>query len=179
MKFLTSKELAKTVNEHIIKELPTKITNILDYYTCVEEPKCVDLYDIEFDVKGDLHFGGNEGIYLHMYIDGIFKENGESATVPLITYKTLYEDKAAMKMMAEIQAEFIWEANEWITKNEKQLLRRGWQVKKPENDYFSYICYTKENLKKKIEDGYCIVKELKTQKILSKSEVKKIENYRI
>lgn len=175
MKFLTSKEMAETVHKRITKELPAKITNILDYYACVDEKRCVDLYDIEFDVKGDLHFGSNEGIYLHMYMEGVFQENGERTTAPIITYKTLYTNKEAMKMMAEIQAEFIWQATKWIEENEDQLTRRGWRVKKNETDSASIICYTDENLKKRIKAGYRIVECLKTRKLLTEKEVNAIE----
>lgn len=175
MKFLTSRELAKTVNERISKELPAKMTNILDYSLCVNERNCVDLYDVAFDVKGDLYFGGNEGIYLHMYMDGIFQENGESTTVPLITYKTLYEDKKALKIMAEIQAEFIWQARKWIDDNEEQLTRRGWRVKRKDTDSVSIICYRHETLKRKIKEGYRVVECLKTRKWLTKKELDAIE----
>lgn len=175
MKFLNSNELAKSVHERVIQELPKEITNILDYSLCVDEQKCVDLYDIEFDVKGDLHFGGNEGIYLFMYMDGVFQENGECTTAPLITYKTLCEDKEALKMMAEIQAEFIWQSRKWIDNNQDQLMRRGWRVKKNENECWSYICYTKESVKKKIKAGYRIVECLKTRKLLTKKEMDALE----
>lgn len=175
MKFLTTRDLATTVNKYVTNELPEKITNILDYSLCVDERKSVDLYDIDFDVKGDLHFGGSEGIYLCMYLDGVFQENGEPATVPLITYKTLYEDNKALKMMAEIQAEFIWQSRKWIDNNEEQLIRRGWRVKRKDTDCCSIICYGNETLKRKIKEGYRVVECLKTKKLLTTKEMEAIE----
>lgn len=175
MKILTSVEMAEAINKRVFEELPKKITNILDYSSCVDERKYVDLYDIEFDVKGDLHFGGNEGIYLFMYMDGIFQENGERTIAPLITYKTLCEDKEALKMMAEIQAEFIWQARKWVDTNEDQLTRRGWRVKRKETDSVSFICYKNETLKRKIKEGYRVIECLKTRKLLTEKEVNAID----
>lgn len=107
----------KSLFERIIAELKLKelLPNILDYYRAGTTSE-VELRDFHWDCTGDLVFGGNEGIYLHIYAQGDFGA-GFDSKVKLGVFKTLGESKDDLYTMAKLQADFIWETRDFVNKN--------------------------------------------------------------
>lgn len=122
----TTEQLFKEIKNILIAsgEMPD---NMLDY--AISTHDSVQIRDCEFDVKMDVHFGGNEGIYLNMYLEGnIGKDNEPHGRYLLGTFKTLYEDEEALQKMALLGASFIWEARSYIDANLNDFIWTGYSV---------------------------------------------------
>ena len=59
------------------------------------------------NLRSNLNYGGNEGIYLDLWIE--YFNKGEKCQHGLGTFKTLYEDEKAMHRMAGLLADFVVE----------------------------------------------------------------------
>ena len=108
---MTTEELFEKINS-ILKE-KSKIPDILDYSLATGNPIPIRTY--EFDLRNTLNYGGNEGIYLDLWIE-YWVEN-EKRRAAIGTYKTLYEDDNAMHIMASLLANFIIEEYSYVNKN--------------------------------------------------------------
>ena len=108
---MTTEELFEKINS-ILKE-KSKIPDILDYGHATSNPIPIRTY--EFDLRNSLNYGGNEGIYLDLWIE-YWVEN-EKRRAAIGTYKTLYEDDNAMHIMASLLANFIIEEYSYVNKN--------------------------------------------------------------
>ena len=171
VKVLTNSDLGNAVLSQVKEKMPG-LMDFLDYASVSKLKSEIDeIYDDEFDIKGDLQFGSSEGIYLDMYIEGEFGENGETKKSKIVVFKTLEDSFEALMRMSEIQAIAIWEGRAWIRENRDQLSRRGWSVKKERDDNWSYLCYTEESLKKHILEGCSYVTDNKTGDVLTKDEI--------
>lgn len=89
------------------------LPDILDYYR--PDRRLQEIRTYEWEVLGDLTFGGNEGIYLDIYIEGNL--GTDINKIWLGTFKTLREDIAALKEMAILQAYFIWYCRKFVNDN--------------------------------------------------------------
>lgn len=98
---MTTEELFDRVHG-ILKE-KNLIPEILDYSLATHRPVPVKTY--EFDLKSNLNYGGNEGIYLDLWID--CNVEGEIKKFGLGTYKTLLTNEEAMHIMAKLLADWI------------------------------------------------------------------------
>ena len=131
-------------------------TNILPYwldYYLADKP--TDIRDIEFDVKGDLKFGVNEGIYLNLYICGNFGSEQEHLKAGIGTFKTLNIDDESFRQMAILMANFILAARKWIDNNEEDLVHPGYNCELPGVNFSVWVKDRNRALKYK-EDGYKI-----------------------
>ena len=108
---MTTEELFEKINS-ILKE-KGKIPDILDYGNATSNPVPIRTY--EFDLRNSLNYGGNEGIYLVLWIE--YMEENEKRRAAIGTYKTLYEDSNAMHIMASLLANFIIEEHSYVNKN--------------------------------------------------------------
>ena len=108
---MTTEELFEKINS-ILKE-KGKIPNILDYGLATSNPIPIRTY--EFDLRSSLAYGGNEGIYLDLWIE--YQVENEKHRAAIGTYKTLYEDDNAMHIMASLLANFIIEEHSYVNKN--------------------------------------------------------------
>ena len=147
---MTTEELFEKINS-ILKE-KSKIPDILDYSLATSNPIPIRTY--EFDLRNSLNYGGNEGIYLDLWIE-YWVEN-EKRRAAIGTYKTLYEDDNAMHIMASLLANFIIEEYSYVNKNLDDFTWEGADVHalKENGDRMSwgYTCGTMESaLKKKDE----------------------------
>ena len=147
---MTTEELFEKINS-ILKE-KGKIPNILDYGHPTSNPIPIRTY--EFDLRNSLNYGGNEGIYLVLWIE--YLEENEKRRAAIGTYKTLYEDDNAMHIMASLLANFIIEEYSYVNKNLDDFTWEGADVHalKENGDRMSwgYTCGTMESaLKKKDE----------------------------
>ena len=147
---MTTEELFEKINS-ILKE-KGKIPNILDYGLTTSNPIPIRTY--EFDLRNSLNYGGNEGIYLDLWIE--YQVENEKRRAATGTYKTLYEDDNAMHIMASLLANFIIEEHSYVNKNLDDFTWEGADVHalKENGDRMSwgYTCGTMEAaLKKKDE----------------------------
>ena len=79
--------------------------NILDYY--LPAPIETEITTYEVDCIGSLTFGGSEGIYIDVYLEG-------QQNIKLGTFKTLRENKPAWDTMAVLMGNFQYETNKFI-----------------------------------------------------------------
>lgn len=147
---MTTEELFEKINS-ILKE-KSKIPDILDYSLATSNPIPIRTY--EFDLRNSLNYGGNEGIYLDLWIE-YWVEN-EKRRAAIGTYKTLYEDDNAMHIMASLLADFIIEEYSYVNKNLDDFTWEGADVhalkENGERMNCGYTCGTMEAaLKKKDE----------------------------
>ena len=87
---MTTEELFEKINSILIEK--SKIPDILDYGNATSNPVPIRTY--EFDLRNFLNYGGNEGIYLDLWIE--YRVENEKRRAAIGTYKTLYEDDNAM-----------------------------------------------------------------------------------
>lgn len=112
------------------KEMPE---NLLDYALATRER--ILLKDCEFDIKMDVHFGGSEGIYLWLYLEGnIGEKDKPHGRYELGTFKTLVETKEALQQMALIGANFIYAGREFIEKNLDDFIWLGYKLTVTDKD---------------------------------------------
>ena len=147
---MTTEELFEKINS-ILKE-KGKIPNILDYGLTTSNPIPIRTY--EFDLRSSLAYGGNEGIYLVLWIEYLVENEKRRAAIG--TYKTLYEDDNAMHIMASLLADFIIEEYSYVNKNLDDFTWEGADVhalkENGERVNWGYTCGTMEAaLKKKDE----------------------------
>ena len=147
---MTTEELFEKING-ILKE-KGKLPDILDYSHATSNPIPIRTY--EFDLRNSLAYGGNEGIYLVLWIEYLVENEKRRAAIG--TYKTLYEDDNAMHIMASLLANFIIEEYSYVNKNLDDFTWEGADVhalkENGERMNCGYTCGTMEAaLKKKDE----------------------------
>ncbi len=98
---MTTAELYEKICS-ILKE-QGKMPDILDYGLATYRP--VPITNYEFDLKSNLNYGGNEGIYLDLWIE--YYEGKQKQQKGLGTFKTLSTENEAMHIMAALLADFI------------------------------------------------------------------------
>ena len=108
---MTTEELFEKINSILIEK--SKIPDILDYSLATSNPIPIRTY--EFDLRNSLNYGGNEGIYLDLWIE--YRVENEKRRAAIGTYKTLYEDDNAMHIMASLLANFIIEEHSYLNGN--------------------------------------------------------------
>ena len=108
---MTTEELFEKINS-ILKE-KGKIPDILDYGNATSNPVPIRTY--EFDLRNSLNYGGNEGIYLDLWIE--YQVENEKRRAAIGTYKSLYKDANAMYIMASLLANFIIEEHSYVNNN--------------------------------------------------------------
>ena len=87
----------------------------------------IQILTTEWNVIGRVTFGC-EGIYLDLLAEGDVSDKGEHERVELGTYKTLFADRTAHKMMACLGSDFVFEAEEFVQKNRKAFNWTGFSV---------------------------------------------------
>lgn len=147
---MTTEELFEKINSILIEK--SKIPDILDYSLATSNPIPIRTY--EFNLRNSLNYGGNEGIYLVLWIE--YLEGNEKRRAAIGTYKTLYEDAGAMHIMASLLADFIIEEYSYVNENLDDFTWEGADVYalKDNGDRvnWGYTCLTMEAaLKRKDE----------------------------
>lgn len=172
----TTSELFEKIRLALIAngEMPE---NLLDYALATRETR--EIRECEFDVKMDLHYGGNEGIYLYMYLEGNIGEIKEEkfcyGKYDLGTFKTLVETKEALQKMSLLGANFIYAARSYVEANIDDFIWTGYRVAAYDNEgnyKGGYITLKKERaieLKEELGEKYSSVKivDLSTRKELA------------
>lgn len=121
-RLLTTGELFNKI-QGILKE-KDKLPDILDYGLATQKP--VPIMDYEFDLKNNLDYGGNEGIYLGLWIE--YYEGRQKQQKELGTFKTLSTDNEAMHIMAALLADFIIEECAYVNENIDDFTWKGVDV---------------------------------------------------
>lgn len=147
---MTTEELFEKINSILIEK--SKIPDILDYSLATSNPIPIRTY--EFDLRNSLNYGGNEGIYLVLWIE--YRVENEKRRAAIGTYKTLYEDDNAMHIMASLLANFIIEEHSYVNNNLDDFTWEGADVYalKDNGDRvnWGYTCHTMDAaLKRKDE----------------------------
>lgn len=91
------------------------LLDILDYHLPTSRPE--DIKNYQFDIVGDLAYGSNEGIYLSMFIRGYHTKEREYKRVHIGTFKTLRDDRNALKYMGAMMADFIYVGTKFVNDN--------------------------------------------------------------
>ncbi len=105
---MTTEELFNKIRD-ILKD-KNKLPDILDYGLATNNPVPIRTY--EFDLRSNLAYGGNEGIYLGLWIE--YFVGRERCTNNIGTFKTLDESDEAMHIMADLLADFIIEEHAYV-----------------------------------------------------------------
>lgn len=118
--------------------------NILDYKLSTSNATPMKTY--EFNLKNNLDYGGNEGIYLVLWIE--VRENREKQLYPLGTFKTLREDAESMHIMANLLADFLIEERTYVNEHLDDFTWEGADVHVLGEDgtisSWGYTCFTME-----------------------------------
>lgn len=147
---MTTAELFDTICK--ILEEKGKMPDILDYGLVTHSP--VPITNYEYGLKNKLDYGGNEGIYLDLWIEYI--ADGKRCANDLGTFKTLSTDDEAMHIMANLLADFIIEEYAYVNANLDDFTWEGVDVhvieESGEKSKWGYSCRTMEAaLKRKDE----------------------------
>lgn len=108
---MTTEELFNRING-ILKE-KGKLPDILDYGLATHNP--VPITNYEYGLRNKLDYGGNEGIYLDLWVE--YTAGGKRCVSGLGTFKTLRTDDEAMHIMAALLADFIIEECAYVNAN--------------------------------------------------------------
>ena len=96
----------------ILKE-KGRLPDILDYGLATHNP--VPIANYEYGLQNKLDYGGNEGIYLDLWME--YTADGKRCARDLGTFKTLSTDDEAMHIMAALLADFIIEEYVYVNAN--------------------------------------------------------------
>jgi len=147
---MTTEELFNRING-ILKE-KGKLPDILDYGLATHNP--VPITNYEYGFRNKLDYGGNEGIYLDLWIE--YTADGKKCVNGLGTFKTLRTDDEAMYIMAVLLADFVIEEYAYVNANLDDFTWEGVDVhvieETGEKSKWGYFCGTmKAALKRKDE----------------------------
>lgn len=147
---MTTEELFNRING-ILKE-KGKLPDILDYGLATHSP--VSITNYEYGLKNKLDYGGNEGIYLDLWIE--YTADGKRCASGLGTFKTLRTDDEAMHVMATLLADFIIEEYAYVNAHLDDFTWEGVNVhvieESGEKSKWGYSCGTMEAALKR-KDG--------------------------
>lgn len=122
--------------------------DILDYGLPTNSPEPIITY--AFDIRSNLGYGGNEGIYLDLWIE--FYEKNKKICKDLGTFKTLDTGRDAMHTMAGLLADFIVEEYDYVNGNLDDFTWTGADVhafKDGKKLEWGYTCGSMESALKK------------------------------
>lgn len=145
---ITTKEYFEIIC-NLLSEKGKMPENILDYKLSTSNAVFMKTY--EFSLKNNLAYGGNEGIYLVLWIE--VHVNREKQLYPLGTFKTLQENEEAMHMMANLLADFLIEEQTYVNEHLDDFTWEGADVHVLLEDgivsSWGYTCSTMETAIKK------------------------------
>lgn len=147
---MTTKELFQKIRD-ILKE-KGRLPDILDYGLATDKP--ISIRNCDFELKNNLDYGDNEGIYLNLWI--VPFEDGEKRNCGLGIFKTLDRSDEAMHIMADLLADFIIETTSYVNRNQDDFTWEGADVRAFDGNgnlfNWYYSCGSMENaLKRKDE----------------------------
>jgi hypothetical protein len=127
-------------------------TDILDYGIAEYNPVPITTY--EFSIHNNLDYGGNEGIYLNLWIERT--DDGQARRYHVGTFKTLLETPEAMRTMAQLLADFIVAERKYVGSNLDAFTWEGADVHPVDENgnklSWGYSCSTMEAAVKKKDE---------------------------
>lgn len=135
-----------------------RLPEILDYYSCPSGIGGEQIRTYQFWFEGSLNFGGNEGIYLDVYLK--WDWDGMPVRKHAGVFKTLSTTREAMQEMGKLLADFIYTASSFVTDNMDDFTWTGYYVRGMKDgapDKWGYECATLERAlarKDKMLSGY-------------------------
>lgn len=123
----------------------------LEYAICTSYPVPITTY--EFSIKGDLNYGGSEGMYLDMSIERY--DGNRVVSNPLGCMKILDADREAVHVLSDLLADFLYDGNKYTMQHLDDFTFEGFDV-----NYFNgddvkiggYECATIERAEKRKDD---------------------------
>jgi hypothetical protein len=136
----------------ILTEQGQMPTDILDYGIAEYNPVPITTY--EFSIHNNLDYGGNEGIYLNLWIERT--DDGQTRRCHVGTFKTLLETPEAMRTMAQLLADFIVAERKYVGSNLDAFTWEGADVHPVDENgnklSWGYSCSTMEAAVKKKDE---------------------------
>ena len=136
--FLTTKNMFDEIVGNI------KLPAHTDYTLAGKE---VDLYDTDFCVSGKVDYGGSEGIYLELIIEGYFGPDNEWRQKELGTIKTLDDSDEAYRDFCNLIADFVFGVRTYRQEHRDELIRKGYRIKRTDSKVTRYVYNESEALK--------------------------------
>ena len=147
---MTTEELFDKICDILKKK--DLMPDILDYALATHDPVPITTY--EFDLRNNLGYGGNEGIYIDLWIE-YFKE-GEKQRKEIGVFKTLGENREDMHVMGKLLADFIVEEYSYVNANLDDFTWEGADVhpidENGETLGWGYSCGSMEGALKKVNE---------------------------
>ena len=103
----------------------------------------------DFEDVASVGYGGSEGIYTDIFIQGYFDGNREQK--PIGTIKTLNEDPEWMEKMGALGGRFVAAATDFIRKNSFNFIFKGYYIKRA--NYGLYV-FSEEEFQKELKKGF-------------------------
>lgn len=140
---MTTEELFNKIC-NILKE-KGRLPDILEYNLATKNPVPITTY--EYELCSKLAYGGNEGIYLDIWI--AYSSGREKTKQKLGVFKTLHESSDAMRTMAGLLADFIIEESAYVNANLDDFTWEGVDIHVFDKDgkqcSLGYTCSTMED----------------------------------
>lgn len=122
-KALTNAEIFNAIVSRLQRK--DMIPEILEY--AIPESTVTDIKTDEFTLCSHLDWGASEGIYLDVWLE-IDDEDQTRIKVGLGTFKTLHDGQLAMRIMARLLADFIFELDRFKAENRSAFEFTGYRV---------------------------------------------------
>lgn len=113
----------------ILKDVRDKGIDLSWLESCspASERNATSVYDVEFNIVGNVSYGSCEGIYFDVYMDGVFAQQGnERRTAPLICGKCLGTSLEDMERIAKTMADIIYHGTNYLIAHQDEYIRRGY-----------------------------------------------------
>lgn len=142
----------------IVKKLKEKqlYPDILDY-DLADERHSEAVRTMEWEVYGIVHFGGSEGIYIGMYLDGNLG-GGKKGCFHIGTFKTLGTSHEDWMAMSDLNGEFCYELCDFVNNNMDDFDWEGYKVRFYNQDgtgeYWYQQCETFERAQERIKETF-------------------------
>ena len=144
----TVKEFFEKVKEKICNE--GNWPDGIDY--ALPENKELEIRSSEFSVVSQVAYGGSEGIYLDIYLDGSIDEKQEKySRIRIAVIKTLSESREAMRIMAKLGADWVVDVTAIVNENMEDFTWDGFKVQLYNSEgrkCLGYYCMDKEQARK-------------------------------
>ena len=154
----TTTQLFNTINRKLKED--GLLPDILEYGLAGREE--LPVKTISWDTIGIVNFGGNEGIYLDISLEGDIGDDRDK--VHLGTYKTLDRNKDAFKKMGDLNAEFVFALDAFVKEHWEDFNWTGCDVVFHSEDgkTMKYWSPGEENVKRLCENTFRLYPKYKT-----------------
>lgn len=110
-------------------------------------------YD-EFDIYTTTQYGGSEGVYTDVFIQGNYKgpdEDYDSKPIKIGTIKTLREGPEAVKKMYAFAADVYILATDYVNKNHDDFIWKGYKITPDPNESIAFYYGSEESMARRID----------------------------